>query len=165
LSSRQKKGEKKPEPKAKAQPQRPSGKAPEAIVTGRHGTGFVNRHGRGFSMGELEGAGLSRRLASDWGVRLDVRRRSVVDVNVASLRGWSGHTGGGKRAESRVKKVEEEIEKVGKEVKEEVLKVEKEAVKVEKEAAKVEREAKEEAVKAEKAVRRRAPRPKKKADA
>jgi hypothetical protein len=113
-------------------------------------------------MGELAGAGIPRRLASNWGVSLDLRRRSVVDVNVASLRNWSGHSGGAKRAEGRVKKVEEEIEKVEKEVKEEVLKVEKEAVKVGKEAAKVEHEAKEEAVKAEKAVRRRASKPKKK---
>ena len=167
MSSRQKRGkaEKKAEPaktpKAKpSRPVKPTGKAPEAVVTGRHGIGFVTRLGRGFSMGELAGAGLSPKLASDWGVRTDVRRRSVIDGNVASLKGWYTHPGAAKRIESRAKEVEEEIEKVGREVKKEAVKVEKE---VEKEAEKVEEEVKEEAVKAEKAVRRKAKaKPKKK---
>jgi ribosomal protein L13E len=168
LSSRRKvKEEKKQEPAKtpKAKPARPTGKAPEAMVTSRHGTGFVTRLGKGFSSGELAGAGLSPKLASDWGARLDLRRRSVVDSNVASLKSWGTHPGTAKRTESRVKEVEEEIEKVGREVKKEAVKVEKEAVKVGKEAEKVEREVKEEAVKAEKAVRRKPkPKPKKKAD-
>ena len=161
MSSRRKnaKGEKKPEPTkaAKAKPVKPSGKAPEAMVTSRHGTGFVTRLGRGFSMGELAGAGLSGNLASNWGVRLDLRRRSVVDGNVASLKSWRSHPAAAKRVEGIAKEVEEEIEKVGREVK-------KEAIKVEKEAGKVEREVKEEAVKAEKVVRRKSkPKKKKKA--
>jgi ribosomal protein L13E len=152
LSSRQKKvkGGKKPEPKKdmKAKPVRPPGKAPQAMVTSRHGTGSVTRLGRGFSMGELAGAGLSPNLASNWGLRLDLRRRSMVDSNVASLKGWSSHPGAAGKMEGVAKEVEEEIEKVGKEIK-------KEAVKVGKEAEKVEREVKEEAVKAEKTVRRK----------
>jgi ribosomal protein L13E len=159
LSSRQKKAkvEKKAEPMkvAKAKPVKPTGRAPEAMITSRHGTGSVTRLGRGFSMGELAGAGLLRNLASDWGLRLDLRRRSVVEGNVASLRSWNSHPGAEKRMERVAKEVEEEIEKVGREVK-------KEAIKVEKEAKKVEREVKEEAVKAEKAVRRKS-KPKKKA--
>jgi len=160
LSSRQKKAttEKKPEsaPVPKARPARPVGKAPEAMVTSRHGTGVVRRLGRGFSMGELAGAGLSPNLASDWGVSLDLRRRSVIESNVSSLKNWGGHPSAARRIESKAKEVEEEIEKVGREVK-------KEAVRVEKEAEKVEREVKKEAVKAEKAVRRKA-KPKKKAE-
>ncbi|HXW94739.1 MAG TPA: ribosomal protein L13e [Nitrososphaerales archaeon] len=140
---------------AKAEPVKPSGKAPDAVITGRHGTGFVTRLGRGFSMGELAGAGLSRNLASKWGVRLDYRRRSVVESNVSSLRSWNSHPKAVNRKEGVAKEVEEEIEKVGREVK-------KEAVKVKKEAEKVEREVKEEAVKAEKAVKRKS-KPKKKA--
>ena len=139
----------------KAKPTKPSGKAPEATIVSRHGTGSVTRLGRGFSMGELAGAGLSPSLASDWGVRIDLRRRSVLEVNVTSLRSWSAHPATARRVEKLAKEAEEEIQKVGREVK-------KEAARVEKEAKKVEREVKEEAVKAEKAVRRK-PKPKKKA--
>jgi ribosomal protein L13E len=141
---------------AEARPVKPSGKAPEAIISSRHGTGFVTRMGRGFSMGELAGAGLSRNLASNWGVRVDLRRRSVVESNVTTLRSWSSHPAAATRTKGLAKEAEEEIEKVRREVK-------KEAVKVEKEAEKVEREVKKEAVKAEKAVRRK-PKPKKKAE-
>ncbi len=160
MSSKQKKGkgQKKQEPvKAKKEkPVRPAGKAPEAMVTSRHGTGMVTRAGKGFSAGELEGAGLSPNFASRWGVQLDLRRRSVIDGNVSSLKGWYPHPGAAKRAEGRIKEVEEEVEKVGRELK-------KEAVRVEKAAEKVEHEVKAEAVKAEKAVRRK-PKPKKKAE-
>ena len=159
MSSRTKKtkGEKKSETTkvAKAKPVKPSGKAPESMVTSRHGTGFVTRQGKGFSMGELAGAGLSPRLASNWGLKLDPRRRSVIESNVTSLKSWTFHPGAAKGIEGAAREVEEEIEKVGREVK-------KEAIKVEKEAEKVEREVKKEAVKAEKAVRRK-PKPKKKA--
>jgi len=157
LSSKQKKGkvEKKEDaPKApKAKFVRPSGAAPEAKVTSRHGVGEISRLGRGFSMGELAGASLSPRLASDWGVRLDVRRRSVIQGNVDALRGWGGHANRTARAEGRVKEFEEDLEKVGREMK-------KEAVKVEKEVVKVEKEVKGEAAKAEKAVKRRSAKPK-----
>jgi len=139
----------------KATPIKPSSKAPEPVVTSRHGTGFVTRQGKGFSIKEVAGAGLSPQLVSKWGLRLDHRRRSVVESNVASLKSWISHPTAAKRTEGVAKEVEEEIEKVGREVK-------KEAIKVEKEAQKVEREVKKEAVKAEKAVRRK-PKPKKKA--
>jgi len=156
LSSRQEKakGETKQEPAKTPKPLKPTGKAPEAMVTSRHGTGVVTRLGRGFSMGELAGAELTGNLASNWGVKLDLRRRSVIDSNVQSLKSWSSHPSAARKIESRVKEVEEEIEKVGREVK-------KEAVKVEKEAEKVERQVKKEVVKAEKAARRKA-KPKKK---
>ena len=160
MSSRKKgvRREEKAEPKeaGKAKPVKPSGKAPEPIVTSRHGTGFVTRQGRGFSMGELAGAGLSPRLASNWGLRLDFMRRSIVEGNVTSLKSWYSPPAPAKRVEGVAKEVEEEIEKVGRKVK-------KEAIKVEKEAEKVERGVKKEAVKAEKAVKRK-PKPKKKAE-
>ena len=159
MSSRQRKvkGEKKDRPAKTPEPKhvKPSGRAPDAMVTTRHGTGVVTRLGRGFSLGELAGAGLSPNLAAKWGVMLDPRRRSVIDTNVASLKSWGAQPSATRRVERRVKEVEEEIEKAGKELK-------KEAVKLEKEAGKVEREVKEEAVKAEKSVRRKA-KPKRKA--
>lgn len=146
---------------------RPEGKAPVAIISSRHGTGMVIRQGRGFSLGELSGAGLAPRLASTWGARIDYRRRSVLESNVASLRNWGGELTSAKKHEGRVKKVEEELVKAGKEVEEEVEKgvveVEKEAAKVEKEAAKVGKEVKKEAAKAEKAVKAKVPKPKAKA--
>ena len=157
MSSKLKKvrGEKKQGDEATgAKPLRPAGKAPDALVTSRHGTGVVTRVGKGFSVGELVGAGLSPRLASAWGVRLDLRRRSIIDTNVASLKSWGAHPSATKRTESRAKVIEQEIEKVGREVR-------KEAVRAERKAEKAEREMKVEAVKAEKAVRRKA-KPKKK---
>jgi len=160
LSSKQRKGEasKKSEPAnaPRVAPVRPAGRAPEAIVASRHGTGVVTRLGRGFSMGELSGAGLSPRLASNWGARLDIRRRSVIQGNVDALRSWGAHETRTLKVDGRVKGLEEELEKVGREVK-------KEAVKAEKEVAKVEKEVKEEAEKAKKAVKRKAAKPKTKA--
>ena len=171
MSSRPKKGAavKKPEAaKAKREkPIRPAGKLPEANVSSRHGTSFVTRPGRGFSLGEVTEAGMGPRLAARWGIHVDARRRSVIKGNVDSLTKWGGHQVRVKRAEGKIKAVEEEVEKVAREVKEEAVLVEKEAVKIEKE---VKREAvgagkavEREAEKAEKAVKRRA-RPKKKAE-
>ncbi len=156
MSSKSRKSVKKAEPKAKkSPPERPKGRAPEAVVVSRHGVGVVTRPGRGFSMGELSGAGLTPHLASHWGVRLDVRRRSVLQGNVDSLKSWGSPAGPGVRAEGRVKEIEEEVVKAGKELR-------KEAAKVEKEAVKVEEEVKEETTKVEKAVRRRVAKPKSK---
>jgi large subunit ribosomal protein L13e len=135
-------------PKAKELWPRPAGKAPQAMVSARHGTGVVIREGRGFSVGELSDAGLSPQLASRWGLKLDYRRRTVIRGNVDSLRSWGSHATLGKKGQRRTKKVEEELEKVGREV-------EREAVKAEKEIVKAEKEVREEVVKAEKAVRRR----------
>ncbi len=157
MSSRKgKKSETKPAAKpAKEGPKRPSGRVPMAMVSSRHGTDTVTRLGRGFSFGELAGAGLAPRLASKWGVSVDLRRRSVLEHNVSSLKSWGGHAAPAKKREGRVKKVEEELEKVEEGVKKEVAEVKEEVEKVEKEV-------KTEAAKAEKAVRRRAAKPKKK---
>lgn len=132
---------------------RTKGKVPEAVVSTRHGTELISRQGRGFSLGELSGAGLTPRLASESGVRVDVRRRSVLEGNVESLKAWGGHRAAAKKQVGRVKKVEEELEKVGKEV-------EKEAVKAEKEVVRVEKAAKKKVAKAEKAVKAKVEKPK-----
>jgi len=157
---------KKPKAKAEAKaepegPRRPSVKAPEAVVSSRHGTVMIMRLGRGFSIGELSGAGLAPRLASNWGARIDYRRRSVLEPNVASLKSWGGHLLTTKKREGRVKRVEEELVKAEKEVVKEaekgVAEVEKEMVKAEKEVAKAEKGVKKEAAKAEKAVKAKVP--------
>lgn len=144
-------GKKKSEPKAvprapKEAPKRPEARVPEATVLTRHGIGMITRKGKGFSMGELSGAGLRRGMATEWGVAVDVRRRSVLDGNVESLKKWRSHSGQELKVEGKIREVEEELEKVEMEVK-------KEAVEVKKEVAKVEKELKKEAAKAEKAVR------------
>ncbi len=137
-------------------PKRPAGRVPEAMVSSRHGTEMVTRLGRGFSFGELSNAGLAPRLASKWGARVDSRRRSILDGNVDSLKGWVGHTAPPGKAEGRIKKVEAELTRVGKEV-------EKEAAEVKEEVVKVEKAAKKEVAKAEKAVKAKAEKPKPKA--
>lgn len=165
LSSKPRK--KRSEPKAepvdarKEAPRRPSGKVPEATVQARHAAGFVTRRGKGFSYGELSGAGLPAGLASRWGLSIDARRRSVLRVNEDSLRHWGSHLGLESKPEGRVRRVEQEVEKVMKEVSEEAEEVKEEVVKVEKEVKK-------EAAKAGKAVRARArpkTKPKKKVEA
>lgn len=136
---------------------RPTGRAPAAMVVARHGEGAVTRPGRGYSLGELSNAVLAPRLASKWGVRVDIRRRSVLDGNVSLLRNWQSHPGAKSRVEGEVKKIEEELEKVGREVEKEAVKagreVKKEAAEVKEEVAKVEEEVKKEGAKAEKAVK------------
>ncbi len=155
MSSKPKKTKsvKKPEAPVKEAPKRPSGRAPLAMVSSRNGTEMVERQGRGFSMGEFAGAGLVPRQAIEWGARVDVRRRSVLDGNVGSLKAWAGHAALAKKPEGRVRKVEEEIEKIEKEV-------EKEAVELKEEVVKVEKAAKKEAAKAEKTVKAKVERPK-----
>jgi hypothetical protein len=49
---------------------------------------MTERKGRGFSLREIEGAGLGSK-ASKWKLPVDVRRRSVLEKNVQALRTWS----------------------------------------------------------------------------
>lgn len=144
--------ERKAERKPKAAPTRPTGRIPEAMVSARHGTGLITRPARGFSLGELTGAGMTPRLAIGWGVRVDLRRRSVVDGNVSSLRGWNPRPGTESKVEREAKKVEEEVIEAGEEI-------EREAVIVAKGAAKVGKEVKREAKKAEEAVKEKVGKP------
>lgn len=131
-------------------PSRPTGRVPQAMVTARHGSGMITRSGRGFSLGELAGVGLAPGLAAEWGVRIDARRRSVLDGNVASLKTWHATAGTRERVEHEAKKAEQELAKVGKEVEKEAVAVEKEVVKA----------AKKEVKRAEKAVKEKAEKPK-----
>ncbi len=79
----------KKEPKlARQEIKKPSGHIPIATVISRHGTGMINRAGKGFSMGELSSADLPVNLAGNWGVPRDFRRRSVLEPNVQSLKKW-----------------------------------------------------------------------------
>ena len=145
-------GEKAP----KESPKRPVGRPPEAMIVARHGPGVVTRLGRGFSKGEVAGAGLSPRLASSWGARIDGRRRSVIEGNVVLLRHWGGSIVAPKKTEGKAKRLEVELEKAE-------VEVEKEVEKVEKEAAKVGKEVKKEATRAEKAVKAKVKKPRPKA--
>jgi ribosomal protein L13E len=134
---------------------RPKGKAPEAVVEARHGTGMTWREGRGFSLGELTGAGLGTKQARGWGVRVDDRRRSVVEWNVEAHKGW-GSKRQVSKASTRLRKAEEEIVEAAEEVEEEVKVVEEEVVKAGKKAKK-------EVSKAEAAVKAKVGRPRTKA--
>lgn len=154
-----------PQPEA---PVHRAGPAPAAMVIARHGGESVTREGRGYSLGELEGAGVAAGSAARLTVRVDYRRRSVLKANVGALKDWWSHQPPAKKPESRVQKVEAEVKKVEREVKKEVVKVEKEVKKagreVEKEAKKVEKKVKKPAAKKAKAKAKgkAKPRPKKK---
>lgn len=132
---------------------RPPGKAPEAVVVARHEAGTVTRMGRGFSLGELSGVGLAPRTATVWGVRVDHRRRSVLEGNVSSLKTWHAHHGTAAKVGTEAKKLGEVLEKAGREV-------EKEAATLEKEAIIVGKKVKKEAKKAEEAVKEKVEKPK-----
>ena len=135
---------------------RPRGRAPEAMVMSRHETGMVSRKAKGFSLGELAAAGVAPRLAAKWGASIDLRRRSVIEGNVGSLKEWHSHAAPG--AVKEAKAVETRVE-------EGVKKIEKEAVAAGKEAARaVKKEAKKAGEATEEKVEKKA-RPKKKKSA
>jgi ribosomal protein L13E len=66
------------------------GPPPMAIVATRHvdSDSLHERQARGFSFGELSSAGVPLNAAKDHDLSVDVRRRSVVDKNVETLKGW-----------------------------------------------------------------------------
>ncbi len=137
---------------------RPTGRVPEATVTARHETGTITRPGRGFSLGELSGAGMAPRLAARWGVKVDPKRRSVLQGNISSLSGWRSHASAGAAVKKEAKMAEVRVEEAAKGAEVAVEVVEREAVQAEKAVKK-------EAKKAEAAVKRKVekkPRPKKK---
>ena len=115
---------------------RPTGRAPVATVVARHGTGMVMRPGKGFSFGELAEANIVPRMAWKWGARLDGRRRSVIQTNVASLKDWGSHAVKAVGPTPDVKKLEEEVVKVEKKVKEGAAEVKKRIVRIEEKAKK-----------------------------
>jgi ribosomal protein L13E len=125
---------------------KPTGRIPQAMVIARHGTGTITREGRGFSIGELSGSGLAPGLATKWGVRMDPRRRSVVEGNVGLLRDWQTSPGMRVRVEGEGKRVEKELERAGKAV-------EKGSITIEREVVKAAKEVEQEAKKTEKAIK------------
>lgn len=133
VSGKKKEAESKRVVKGKAS--KPTGAPPSATVEVRHGGRMMQRQARGYSLGEVEQAGLNFGLARKWGLLVDDRRRSTLEGNVASLKKWSPQTK--KTTEERV---EGEVQKIERAVEKEVRKAKKEAKKVEKEAEKVEKE-------------------------
>ncbi len=104
----------------------PAGKAPTAAVYSRHGSLMVSRDGRGFSVGEISGAGLVPGRVSGWGARVDYRRRSVLESNVSALRSWSPPRAA---AKAEPEKAVAKIEHAGEAVVEEAEKAVKKATK------------------------------------
>ena len=75
------------------------GPLPEAMVASRHIDSMHERPARGFSFGELASAGVPMNAARREGLSLDLRRRSVVEMNVEALKGW--FKGAGRPASER----------------------------------------------------------------
>ncbi len=123
------KKEKKSERPAKEKTMRPSIPPPSARIQTRHGGGFVERPGRGYSMREVTDAGLGARTARSWKVPLDLRRRSRLDENVSALKKWVSQ----RKRPSVESRVEGEVKKIEKTVGKEIRKAEEEIEKVEKE--------------------------------
>ena len=114
-------------PKAKAPG--PSVKVPTASVLSRRRTEMIAREGRGFSIGEVSGAGLTPAGAVEWGARVDYRRRSVIESNVSALKGWAARPAASVKAETEPEKAGRALEGVGEEVVAEAEKVVKKAAK------------------------------------
>jgi ribosomal protein L13E len=64
------------------------GPPPKAAILSRHIDSLHERLARGFSLGELASAGVPLNAAKREGLSLDIRRRSVVEGNVDTLKGW-----------------------------------------------------------------------------
>jgi len=67
---------------------KPRGAIPVALVSSRHLGDLIEREARGFSLGELGSAGLTLSSASSLGLMSDIRRRTVLEKNVESLKSW-----------------------------------------------------------------------------
>ncbi|MDG6902520.1 MAG: ribosomal protein L13e [Nitrososphaerota archaeon] len=125
---------------------KPKGKAPEPAVLTRHETWMIARRGKGFSLGELAGAGITPRAALRWGVSVDHRRRSVIEGNVSALKHWNSRPSVAKSAETKTVELAEEVEG--------------EAAAIVKEAEKAEKALKKESKKAATAVKEKVEKPK-----
>lgn len=123
------KKQKERQPKSPARSEaKPKGAAPTAMVDARHGDLGVHREAGGFSAGEIEAAGIRVSAARKWGVRVDDRRRTVLEGNVSSLKKWAPKRSTEARAEGEARKIEKDIEKDVRKVEDELKKVEKEVV-------------------------------------
>jgi ribosomal protein L13E len=73
-------------------PARPSrvelGEAPRPMVVSRHRFSTRSRQARGYSFGELQSAGVQRADVARLSIPLDIRRRTTLEQNVQSLKGW-----------------------------------------------------------------------------
>ena len=107
--------------------------APVPMVLARHGTEMHQRVANGFSEGEVSAGGMAADQARMWGLRVDHRRRTTLESNVASLKEWWENVKKPLK-ESKAKKAEEKVEKAAEEVKKGAKKVEKEVVKETKKA-------------------------------
>ena len=97
---------KEPEEEVKTPPSRADlGPSPRAMVESRHRFSMQVREARGFSLAELESAGIPRGGVRRLGIPLDIRRRTALDQNVEKLRGWYG--------ERRQKDAQEPVGKAG----------------------------------------------------
>jgi len=76
------------ETKAESQRQVVKAVAPHATVLVRHEYAMQERRGKGFSLGELSSAGLTFVIAKSLRVPVDIRRRSVLEGNSDTLKGW-----------------------------------------------------------------------------
>jgi ribosomal protein L13E len=81
-----------PKAAAKTRPVK-MGPPPTAVVAARHIDSLHEREARGFSFGELSAAGIPINMAKEGDLSVDIRRRSVVEQNVATLKGWFKHPG------------------------------------------------------------------------
>ncbi len=59
---------------------------PIPVVYSRHDGDMLKREGRGFSIPELKEAKLDIQTARKLGIRVDTRRRSLIEENVKSLK-------------------------------------------------------------------------------
>ena len=89
--------------------------APVPVVLTRHESAMQQRDARGYSLGELESAGIAFIVAKRIRVPLDIRRRSVLEGNVAKLKGWYQPVPKKARTEAAESKVGEAGEEGGKE--------------------------------------------------
>ena len=109
---------------------RPTASPPSPTVEVRHAGQMVTREAKGFSMAEIAQAGMGVGLAREWGLRIDGRRRTVLDPNVSALKKWSSQARKTteEKVEGEVRKIEREVEKEARKAGKEIKKVEKEAV-------------------------------------
>lgn len=80
------------------------------VVFSRHDGNMVKREGRGFSILELKEAKLDIQKARKLGLRVDIRRRSIIGENVNSLKEISKPRSHAKRKTKKAQSSERERE-------------------------------------------------------
>ncbi|MDA4117728.1 MAG: hypothetical protein OK455_05225 [Thaumarchaeota archaeon] len=64
------------------------GPAPSATIISRYNDSTQERDARGFSFGELESASISLIEARNQKLSVDIRRRTILNDNIESLKAW-----------------------------------------------------------------------------